>query len=93
MWRPILGSLVIAAITLGVALEGDSEWRPATAIAYALSAATYAGFVWAENRADTRGGKSPAIESPIEIAGVVLLIAPLMLAALSGVFFSTFDSA
>ena len=93
MWRPVLGSLVIAAITLGVALEGDTEWRAATAVAYALSSALYAGFAWAEHRADTRDGKSPAIGLRIEIAAAILVIAPLMLAALFGVFFATFDSA
>lgn len=92
MWRPILGSLVIAAITTGVALEGDSEWRPATVLAYVTSAVIYAGFAWAEHRADTREGTATAIELPIEIAAVVLLTAPLMVAALLGVFFATFDT-
>lgn len=93
MWRLILGSLTIAAVTVGVALEGDSEWRAATVIAYVVSATVYAGFAWVEHRADTRDGKAPAVELPIEIAGVVLVVAPLMIAAAFGVFFATFDSA
>lgn len=93
MWRPILGSLVIAAVTLGVALEGDTEWRAATVIAYVASSAIYATFAWAEHRADTRKGETQALELPIEISGVIVVLAPLMVAALFGVFFATFDSA
>jgi len=90
--RPVLGSLVIATVTLGIAFEGNAEFDAAVAAAYVLCSIVYAAFAWAEHRSAGRSGEAMELDLPVEVAGVVLVVAPLMIAAIYGAFFAMFES-